>query len=451
MTGEASATEGLVAELGRFAQRLSYEELPAEVREMAKTRILDTLSCCLAGRELPSSRIAVELARNSSGGSTVFGYGYKASLLDAVLANAVMAHGISQDDLIAGVAHPGSVVVPAVIAVAEQQGVSGAEVLTAIVVGYDLVERILRATGRLSSSAFRPGTIFATFGAAAAAGKVLGLSGAQLAHALGYAASLTPGTPNEGWWGGTMEPMFEVGMSSSLGIRCAVLAQAGATAAPNVLEGRDGFFRCWSGTVDNAGRATQDLGKSFAITRTFIKPFPACGANQVPMQVASSLTRHNLKAGDIVRIVEKLRPKATDYAGLDFAGPFSSQIQALMSMQFCAAATILGRPVHSPRFLAEHYDDSEVAEVARKVELICEEGRSAPRFEVYTRDGSVYLAEEETPDRSIHIPTVANMTDKFRALAGDCLGPERTEEVIRLVMSLETIGNVRDFTTKLRG
>lgn len=84
------------------------------------------------------------------------------------------------------------------------------------------------------------------------------------------------------------------------------------------------------------------------------------------------------------------------------------------------------------------------------MELICEEGRSAPRFEVYTRDGSVYVAEEETLDRSIHIPTVANMTDKFRALAGDHLGQERTEEVIRLVMSLETIGDVRDLTTRLQ-
>jgi 2-methylcitrate dehydratase PrpD len=342
------------------------------------------------------------------------------------------------------------VVVPTAIAVAEQHGASGAEVLTAIVIGYEMVERILRATGRISNSGFRPGTIFTTFGAAAAAGKVLSLSDAQLAHALGYAASLTPGTPNEGWWGGTMEPMFEVGMSSFVGIRCAVLAQAGATAAPHVLEGRDGFFRCWSGTVDNAWRATHDLGQSFAITRTFIKPFPACGGNQIPMQVASSLAKHNLKAGDIVRIVEKLRPRATDYAGLDFAGPFSSQVQALMSMQFCAAATILGRPVHSPSFLAEHFDDPEVAEVARRVELICEEGRSAPRFEVYTRDGGVYVAEEEAPDRSIHMPTVASMMEKFRALAGDYLGHERAEEVIRLVMSLETIGDVRDFTAKLR-
>jgi 2-methylcitrate dehydratase PrpD len=449
MSIDGSAKEGLIAELGRFARRLPYEELPADVGEMAKTRLLDTLGCCLAGRELPSSRIAVELAKNSSGVSTVIGYGDKASMFDAALANAIMAHGISQDDLIAGVAHPGSVVVPAAIAVAEQQGASGAEFLTAIVVGYELVERVLRATGRLSNSAFRPGTIFATFGAAAAAGRLLDLSDTQLAHALGYAASLTPGTPNEGWWGGTMEPMFEIGVSSSLGIRCAVLAQAGATAAPHVLEGRDGFFRCWSGEVDNAWRATDDLGKSFAITRTFIKPFPACGGNQVPMQVALSLTRHNLKAEDIVRILEKLRPRATDYAGLDFAGPFSSQVQALMSMQFCAAATIIGRPVQSPRFLAENYDDPEVAEVARKVELVCEEGRTAPRFEVYTRDGSVYVAEE-TPDRSIHIPTMASMMEKFRALGGDYLGRERAERIIGLVMNLETIGDMRDFTTELQ-
>ena len=197
------------------------------------------------------------------------------------------------------------------------------------------------------------------------------------------------------------------------------------------------------------GELPRTLGRALPFTRTFIKPFAACGANQIPMQVASSLAKHKLRSGDIVRIVEKLRAGATDYAGLDFVGPFCSHVQALMSMQFCAAATILGRPVDSPRFLVEHYDDPEVAEVARRVELICEEGRSVPRFEVYTRDGRVYVAEEEAPDRSIHIPTALNMMQKFKALAGDYLGSERAAEVIRLVMNLETIGDVRDLTARL--
>jgi len=450
MSIEQGASEGLVAQLGSFAHRISYQDLPSEVTEMAKGRVLDTLSCCLAGRDFPPSRIAASIAKESPGDCTIFGYSDTASMLDAALANGVMAHSTSQDDLIAGVAHPGSVVVPAAIAVAEQEGASGAEVLLAIVLGYELVWRILRATGPLSNPAFRPGTIFTTFGAAAAASKLMGLSQEQLTHALGYAASLTPGSPNEGWWGGTMEPMFEIGMTARIGILSALFARSGATSAPFVLEGRHGFFRCWSGTVENMAQATKDLGQSFAITRTYIKPFAACGANQVPMQIASALASHGLKARDIVRVVEKLRPGATDYAGLDYAGPFSSPIQALMSMQFCTAATILGRPVDTPWFIAERYDDPEVTQVAAKVELVCEEGRSVPRFEVYTTKGETLVAEEQTPDRSIHIPTTASMQHKFRRLAAGFLDKAAIEEVIDLVLNLDSLKDVRQLTAKLR-
>lgn len=278
----------------------------------------------------------------------------------------------------------------------------------------------------------------------------MGLREKQLADALGHAASLTPGAPNEGWWGGTMEPMFEIGMTARIGILSALFARSGATAAPSVLEGRHGFFRCWSGTLENMTQATKDLGQSFAIAKTYIKPFAACGANQVPMQVASTLASHRLRARDIVRVVEKLRPGATDYAGLDYAGPFSSQVQALMSMQFCAAAAILGRPVDTPWFIAEHYDDPEVTELAAKVELVCEEGRSVPRFEVYTSDGKALVAEEPTLDRSIHIPTTVSMQEKFRTLAVGFLDKAAIEEVIGLVMNLDSVEDIRELTAKLR-
>jgi len=448
---EERTSEGLVAQLGRFAHHICYEELPPEVKEMAKARILDTIGCCIAGRDFPPSRIAASMAEDSSGDCTIVGYSHTASMLDAALANGVMAHSTSQDDLIAGVAHPGSVVVPTAIAVAEQEGTSGAELLLAIVLGYELVWRILRATGPLSSTAFRPGTIFTTFGAAVAAGRLMELSERQLTHALGYAASLTPGSPNEGWWGGTIEPMFEIGMTARIGILSALFARSGATAAPYVLEGRHGFFRCWSGAVENMTQATKDLGQSFAIGKTYIKPFAACGANQVPMQIASTLGGHRLKARDIVRVVEKLRPGATDYAGLDYAGPFSSQIQALMSMQFCAAAAILGRPVDTPWFIAEHYGDPEVTEVAAKVALVCEEGRSVPRFEVYLKDGRVLVAEEHTIDRSIHIPTTASMQEKFRTLATGLWDEATIEGVIDIVMNLDNVEDARELTAKLHG
>ena len=447
---EVRKEKSVAQTLATFTHDLSYEDLPDGVKEAAKGRILDALSCCLAGRDLPASRTAASLAKESRGDCTVPGYSYKASVLDAAMANAVMAHSGSQDDLLGGVTHPGSVVVPAAIAVAEQEGASGAEMLLAVVLGYELVWRVLRATGQLSNPAFRPGTIFTTFGAAAAAGRLMGLDEAQLAHAFGYAASLTPGTPSEGWWGGTMEPMFQIGVSARSGILSALLARAGATAAPEVLEGRHGFFRCWSGTADRAVEATKDLGHSFAIAKTFVKPFAACGANQVPIQVASTLAKYQLTPSKIIRVVEKLRPGSTDYAGLDYAGPFHSYVQAMMSMQFCAAAAILGRPMNTPAFISEHYNDSEVAEVASKVELRCEEGRSVPRFEVYTADGRVLVAEERAIDRSIHIPTIAGMQDKFRTFAQGHYSRAAVEEIVSLLIDLDKVQDVRQLMAKLR-
>ncbi|MBU2552055.1 MAG: MmgE/PrpD family protein, partial [Proteobacteria bacterium] len=341
MTDGTVERQGLAARLGAFVHDLDFNNLPAEVVEAAKGRILDTLSCCLAGRDLPPSRIAADMSRSVAGECAVIGYERRTGMLEAALANGTMAHSTSQDDVISGIAHGGSAVVPAALAVGEQERASGAEVIAAVVAGYEMVWRILKAVGRVAHPAFRPGTIFTALGAAAAASRLMGLDAERTGHALGYAASLTPGTPNEGWWGGTMEPIIEIGMTARIGLLAAQFARAGGTAAPLVFEGPHGFLNCWAGRNDRVEQALDGLGRDFAVTRTYIKPFAACGANQVPIQVARTLASHGLGAEDIERIVEKLRPGAKDYAGLDHAGPFTSHVQALMSMQFCAAAAVL--------------------------------------------------------------------------------------------------------------
>lgn len=439
-------SESISARLGQFVGTFPAENIPAPVAELAKGRLLDILACCYAGLEFSPSRVASSIAKQNPGNCVVIGRDYTSSLLDSIMANSVSSHSTSQDDVMAGVAHPGSTVIPAALALSEQEAASGPELLAAIVLGYELVWRILRGTGTLSSQAVRPGTIFTAFGACAAAGRLMRLDEGETANALGYTASLTPGCPNEGWWGGTMEPMFEIGWTARIGALAAIYARAGATCAPQVFEGRHGFFRCWSGTTENMEAATKDLGKSFAIEKTFMKPFAACGGNQVPMQVASDLVQHRLKESDILKIVEKLRPGGTDYAGMDYRGPFVSPVQALMSMQFCTAATVLGRQVDTPKFLGLHYDDPEVARLAARVELVTEQGRSVPRFEVYTVDGRILAAEQAAPDRSLHVPSLARMKDKFSRLAKDCLPGESIDEIISIVSDLENVKNVRKLT-----
>ncbi|MBU1206963.1 MAG: MmgE/PrpD family protein [Proteobacteria bacterium] len=440
--------ESIAGKLAGFVHALTYESLPEDMRDLAKNRILDALSCAYAGRNLPHSRTAVEIAKNSPGNCTVIGHPIKTALLDGVMANSVLAHSILQEDT-AFMGHPGTMMVPVALAVGEQEKASGKEGLAAIVAGYELMGRISMGVYPMAMSAFRPGPIMGTFGAAATAGKLMKLDVEKLTHGLGYAASLAPGLPNEGWWGGTMEPMFEAGVCARIGVLSAGLARGGATAAPRVLDGRHGFLRCWAGNTEKAALITEGLGKTYLMSQVVVKPFPACGINQLPIQAALPLAKLGLRAKDISRIVEKTRPGGTSYAGSDFPGPFDSQFQAQMSMQFCAAATILGRPVDSLSFYAEHYEDPEVAELAKKVELLCEEGRVKPRFEVYTRDGRVFTAEEETVDQAPRTPSREGMEQKFRRLATDFLGEQRVDQIIELVMNLEKLADLRELTAEL--
>ena len=452
MPAQVRKEENIAETLAAFAHDLSYEDLPEEVRDMAKTRILDALGSALAGRDLPHSRAAVEMVKGRKGDSTVLGHRFKAPVLDAALVNAVLTHSIFYEDMILRSSHPGTMVIPAVVAVGENEGSSGRQTVVAVVLGYELMARIFRALGGLRAfitSPFRPGPIVGTFGAAAASGRLMKLDKVQLIHTLGFASALTPGTHNQCWWDGSMEGMFQAGFSAQTGIQSANLARAGATAARQALEGKHGFFRCWSGTGAKEELATEDLGKTYLIMRTVIKPYPACGANQLPIQTSLPLSRYGLKADDIIKVIERIHTGATDYAGNDFAGPFANHLQAGMSLQFCAAATILGRPVTSFHFYAENFDDPEVLKLAKKVELVCEEGRTKPRFEVYTRDGEVYVAEEETLDRTIHTPTRENMEEKFRRLASDFLGKEGTDRVIDTVMNLERLDDIRKLTALL--
>ena len=448
MTSETLRQESIVNKLARFVRTISYSDLPPKIQELAKTRILDALGCSYAGRDLPHSRVAVAMARNNPGNSTIIGYSEKTLLLDAIVANSVLAHSILQEDS-AFMGHPGTMIVPAVLGTGEAQKSSGREALAAIVAGYEMMGRISRGVYPMAMNAFRPGPIMGTFGAAAAAGKLLSLDDEQLCHALAYAASLAPGVPNEGWWAGTMEPVIESGVCARTGVYSALLAKSGATAASSVIEGRDGFLKCWAGTTEKAPWITKGLGETFVMGETVAKLYPACNRNQLVVQAALYISRLEFESREIKGIVVRTRRGGTIYAGSNFAGPFCSQFQAQMSMQFCVAATILGRPVQEFSFFAEHYDDAEVANLAVRVELIEEEGRVKPRLEVHMHDGRILIAEEEVVDAFLPSPSRQGMEQKFKYLASSVLEEGKVVRIINLVMNLEKVKDLGELTAQI--
>jgi 2-methylcitrate dehydratase PrpD len=297
---------------------------------------------------------------------------------------------------------------------------------------------------------FRGLPVFDPFGAAVAAGKLLGLDEDGMTSAMGYAANFASGF-REGWSQGTMEGMFHAGLSARNGIFLAALSRAGGTAAETALDGEFGFFRAFTGSAGDIEAVIGGLGNKYLITEVLTKRYPADFYHQVPLHLSLRLReRYTITAWDIEKIVLRVAPKMKLLPGNDLSGPFANQFQAQLSGQFCLAAAFLGRSVKSPALFARHYDDTEISALAEKVEMIAEENRDKfhPEIEVIMKDGKRYTADEDV--LSEFIPTRKLMEEKFMSLAVDFLGESKAAEVMDMVMSLEKLNNISRLTDKLR-
>ena len=431
--------------LARFICGFSFNQIPSEVIRRAKNLILLSLGTAIAGRDLPYSMIAVKLVDGSRGNATIFTYRHQVAAKDAAFANAVLACGIAQDDMLFTF-HPGTVNVPTAIAVAEQEASSGAELITALVIGYDVMGRIFLGGPNIRQG-FRTGSVFGPFGAAAAAGKLLKLNEDQLTNALNIVANFASGL---GQWGvdGTKERDFFDGLAARNGIIAATLGKEGVVAAEKSLEGGKGFYQAFVGTSNGAEFAVQDLGKRFLIMEARYKPYPVCGVLQMPIALVLRLmAQYHLNPKDVNEVIVSIPYADATFPGTDYLGPFESMTQAILSAQFCVGAAFLGKPVTSYRFYFDHYDDQEVFELAKRVRVLGEKDRVIPKIEAVLHDGSQYSIEQDMGEELI--PEDEQIKAKFNELVSGIIGRENAAEIIKTVSNLDKIGNVRELTQKL--
>ena len=434
--------------LAKFVHEISYDDLPQKVRDLAKTRILDALSTAIAGRDMPYSKVILNMVKGNKGNSTIVGCDFKANAEDAMFANSVLVHSIFQEDVLYW-SHPDTIIVPVVFTVSEQEHSSGKELLLAILLGYEITARLARAVYPVAMSAFRGGPIMCTVGSGATAGRLMKLDAEKLRNTLGLVASISPGVLNQGWWAGTMEPVIEAGQCTRTAYLAARCARAGATSDPVEFEGRDGFLNAWAGTQERVSAITDNLGIDYIAMETWEKYYPVCSLNQRNIQVALPLAKLGLKAANIEKVVERTWIGGVSYAGADFTGPFVNDYQPPMSNQFTTAAAILGRPVKSFDYYQKNYNDVEVAELTKKFEIIREDGRDKYRFEVYTKDGKIHVAEEETIDMALYEPESGRLMKKFTDLASPVIGEQKATSIRDQIMSLDEVSDVCEFLNQL--
>ncbi|MBI4183657.1 MAG: MmgE/PrpD family protein [Proteobacteria bacterium] len=416
--------------LARFAAGLACADIPAEVGRRALDCLIDTVGAATFGASLPWSRIVAGYARQTGAGgrATILGpEGGRVHAPSAALANGALAHAFELDSLRkpgAGV-HPGAILAPAALAVGEEAESSGESVIAAFVAGCEVMFRIGAATRHTSETlGFHAPGLTGVFGAAVAAGRLMGLSAGGMAHALGIAASLSSGLlAFAKARSGGMVKRLHLGRAAEGGVLAASLAADGFEGPPGVLEGAFGFLATYSVEPD-PGRLTAGLGSEWETRRICLKRYPCHITAHTPIEALAALrAEHGFGAAEIESIVIEASEKVLSHHDIPEPGDLAS---AQYSVPYSAALSLV-RDAADPRaFLAAGPADAEVLALARRIRLaaLAEAAKSgkgwASRVTVRLRDGrELTRAADDFPGSPTRPLDRAALERKFRVLAAD--------------------------------
>lgn len=432
----------LTQRIARFTAGLTHEALPEAVREKCKVSLLHNLGVALAGGPLLQAprRYAQMLGEAGPGASArlLLG-GDRASAETAAFVNASLMHARAQDDVyFAGLTHAGAILSPAVLAVAEQLDASGQEVVTALAAGYEAVGAISQDVARLTTPrGFRASGIYGGFGAAAGVARLLGLDATATAHALGLAASSASGT-NQTWVSGTQEWQIQIGLAARNGLMAARLAQVGATAAPDALEGPAGFYRAFLGHCDGLAAIGNDLGQHWRCLDVTYKPYAVCAILQAPVAQAIALAQANdIDPGQIAAIRLSLNPAEAAYPGTDARGPFVDIGATLMSAQFCLAVALSQRVVRGVDL--QRLNDPALQPLIHCTEVIPDASLATRQFvlDIELRGGSRLRHASQHTGQPFNWDRQGVM-DNLRAMSDEIpLPPPRLERLFDTVLHAE--------------
>jgi len=414
----------LAVVLGRFVAGVQAEHLPEEARQAVSLRMLDTLAAAASGVQQGAERGLLGLLPGD-GPIAVWGTAARRGLRDAVIINSAVSHSAYFEDgcrYTGG--HPSSALIPAAFALACERGSSGAELVAAIVAGYEVFLRLGRAIYPSTvQRGFQSTAILAAPATAAAASVLLRLPAERAAHAIAIACSHGAGL-KEALKNAGSQPL-QVGRSSEGGLLSALYAAQGADGVPDVIE--RGFFKAYAGTA-SADIVTRGLGLQWGIGNTYLKMHGGCRGNHAPVDAAAGLMReHGLAPRDIASM--NVRVDTVTLAA-EVAEPANAD-QAKFSIAFSIAAKLLKGDAMPRRYTDAALADPEMralmARIRVRADAALDEGypdRRGAMIGARTVDGREL---DYALDRALGEPeqpyAQADIERKFDLTAGALYGP----------------------------
>ncbi len=447
----------ITGRLARYMAETRERSLPPEVAREARHRILDTLAAMVSGAHLKPGEMAIRYARAQGGvaEATIVTTDIKTSAVNAALVNGMFAHADETDDFEPVTkAHPGCAVVPAALAMAEREGRSGMELLSAVTLGYDVCCRFLLALGAdLVRATHRSaeGTS-STLGSAAAAASLARLDESGMRYALSYAAQQVSGVWSWVRDAEHVEKAFDfAGMGARNGVTAAIMVQLGFTGVWDVLDGEHNALMALS-TDPKPEEMISGLGSRYYVTETAIKPFSVGYPIQAPLDAFLKLRReHALSESNVERIVVRLPEDGARIVN-------DRSMPDVNCQHIIAVALVDGIVSFEDSHSYERMADPQVRAAKERVKLVADPALmdpAAPRsglVEVTLRDGRIVSHfTRHAPGTKENPLDTDSVNAKARLLMEPVLGAEPTEEIIRRVNALEELDDVRELRPFLAG
>lgn len=443
--------------LARFVISYSLNDADDSVLSAARSCIFDTVGSALGASRSKEIMSVADTYLNWSGlgangrKAAVWGQGRCANLFTALMVNGLSGHELEMDDVhTASKSHIGAVVVPAAWSVAEAVSADGKAFTEAVIVGYEVMGRVGKAMDVSSNRrrGWHTTGIIGTFGAAAAAGKLLGLSEDELVSAFGMA-----GTQSSGLWAflaeGASCKKLHPARAIVNGVSACLLAQSGMTGPEHILDAEDGgLYAAVSDSYDMSD-LTDSLGEDFQICHIDKKPYPCCRTTHHAIDAALKL-RNEISAESVASILVETYDVGVLQCG--FKKYPESTREAKFSIPYtCAVAMIYGK-VTGSEFTQPVLDDPMVRFIAENTDVVADKmfserypKRWGSRMTVTLKDGSVHVCQIDDISGSPAAPlTREQEKSKFAGLVSPVLGTKRMEELSEKLLCIDKLERLPD-------
>ena len=450
--------------LAQYAANIKFEDIPDNVVLSAKSCIKDSIACMLGGTTTKPGRQVIELITAMGGRkeSTVFGERVLLPAPYAAYINGFLANVLDMDDNYFGMGHPAPAIVPTALSLAESRGLSGIDLISAVVAGYEIATRVGKSMLPTSviDRKVRGQSTWMIFGSVTVAGRLMNLNDKQMATAFGIAATKAS-VPFLAKLGYRDRPMSTIknnfGWTCMGAILAAELTKRGFLGTTSILEGENGFWRMagadrsnWEGLLDN-------IGEKYEISLIQFKKYPSCyGTHPALEGMDIAMQKLPTGASEIKKVIVSGPKKLLDFKDYDPIALTDSQF----SIPYVLALRMKGKEPGPEWWDEKNIHDSEILAEARKVEI-----HHVPSFEeefnkghlqtevtIYTKKGHTYSGFGQIPlSEGKKGLDEKQLNRKFKKLAALVIDPVGVEKIIDLIDNLEKLQDIRKLMRMLRG